>query len=338
MIVLLINIYFLMIMTFQQKIQHNLVQIEGSHVPKFKEEFKKRYSKLTDWNLFEKYNLSYLNRALRVNTLRISPEDLKKRLEAQGWVLEQIPWNVNGFWAKHKEGRLDLGNTLEHQLGYFYIQGAASMLPPIVLSPEKGDLVWDMCASPGSKTTQIAEMMENEGIIIANDVTGMRLAPLGVNIQRLGVKCCVQLQADSSRINFPFKFDKILLDAPCSGVGTIRKSLKTINMWNPKTLKKITSVQKRLLENAWIHLKEQGILVYSTCSTEPEEDEEIVSDFISSHPDSEVVEIRIEGFKHSSAITSFNGKNYSEEVKKTLRVWPQDNDTQGFYVAKIRKK
>jgi tRNA (cytosine49-C5)-methyltransferase len=319
------------------KIQHNITQIKLNELPKFKEGFIERYSKLTDWEVFKKYSLSYLHRAIRVNTLKISCDELKERLDAQGWVLEQVPWCKEGFWAEHREGRLDLGNTKEHQLGYYYIQEPASMIPPIVLDPKSGELVLDMCAAPGSKTTQIAQLMNNEGLIVANDVSGVRLAPLGVNIQRLGILNVVQTLKDSASIKWDFQFDKILLDAPCSGVGTIRKSLKTINMWNPNTTKHIAKLQKRLLKTAWNLLKPGGTLVYSTCSTEPEENEEVISLFLDKTPDAKLQEIKLKSFVLSPAVLEFNGKNYNSEVKKTLRVWPQDNDTEGFYVAKLVK-
>lgn len=306
--------------------------------PEFKEKFVERYSKLTDWATFKKYSLSYLNRSLRVNTLKISVEDLKKRLVAQGWVLQQIPWYPEGFWVEHVEGRRDLGNTLEHQLGYFYIQEAASMIPAIALDPQPGEIILDMCAAPGSKTTQVAQHMKNQGLVIANDVTGIRLAPLGVNVQRLGISSIVQMQYDGLKMRTPFfQFDRILLDAPCTGVGTIRKSLKTIGAWNPNFVLHMRNIQKRLLFNAYGMVKPGGVIVYSTCSTEPEEDEEVLTLLLEKYPDAKIESFDLPGFIRSPAVTEFQGKMYDPQVKHSLRVWPQDNDTEGFFVAKIRK-
>ena len=306
--------------------------------PEFKEKFIERYSKLTDFDTFKKYSLSFLNRSLRVNTLKISVDILKKRLEAQGWILEQIPWYPEGFWIEHKEGRRDLGNTIEHQLGYFYIQEAASMIPVIALDPKPGDVAFDMCAAPGSKTTQIAQHMQNTGLVVANDVTGVRLAPLGVNVQRLGISCIVQMQYDGLKMRKPiYMFDKILLDAPCTGVGTIRKSLKTISAWNPNFVIHMRNIQKRLLENAWGMLKPGGVLVYSTCSTEPEENEEVLTLFLEKHPDASIQPFELPGFTRSPCVLNFEGKVYNPQVAHALRVWPQDNDTEGFFVAKLRK-
>lgn len=323
----------------REQLQHTLVPIRfQGEVPKFKDSFVERYKALVDdYETFIKYTLSYLNRSLRVNTLKISPEDLKKRLEKQGWKLERVPWMENGFWAENETGRRDLGNTIEHQLGFFYIQEAASMIPPLVLNPQPGETVLDCCASPGSKTTQMAEMMNNQGLLIANDLTGMRLAPLGTNVQRLGISCIVQTLYDLNRFPEDLQFDKILLDAPCSGSGTIRKSVKTIGMWNPRMICKIANTQKKLIRKVWKLLKPGGVLVYSTCSTDPEEDEEVVSEFVSEYADASLVDFELPGFKRAPAVKEWDGKTYVSDVDKTLRVWPHDNDTEGFYVAKIMK-
>ncbi len=326
---------------YREKIQHNLVPIRFGSLgkPELKQSFIERYQKLLgdDYNKFVEYTYSYLNRSLRVNTLKISVEDLKKRLEEKGWVLEQVPWCKEAFWVENKEGRRDLGNTIEHQLGYFYIQEAASMIPPIALDPKEGDLILDCCASPGSKTSQISQMINNTGLVIANDLTGMRLAPLGSNIQRLGITNIVQVQTDFLRLPENVIFDKILLDAPCSGSGTIRKSIKTIDMWNPKMITSIANMQYKMIRKAWKILKKGGTLVYSTCSTDPEEDEAIISGFINEFSDAKVLDLHLEGFKTAKAVLEWDGVKYNSDVSKTLRVWPNDNDTEGFYVAKLIK-
>ena len=131
------------------------------------------------------------------------------------------------------------------------------------------------------------------------------------------------------------KFDRILLDAPCSGTGAIRKSLKTIDMWNPNAINRLSSYQKGLLINAFDNLNEDGTLVYSTCSVEPEENEGVI-DFLLKKRDCRLEEIKLD-IKRSTAILEFEDERYSEEIKKCLRIWPQDNDTEGFFVARIRK-
>ena len=303
----------------------------------FKEKFVERYSKLTDFEEFKKYSLSFLRRSIRVNTLKISVDELKKRLSKK-WKLDQIPWCKKGFWIedKGKEKRRDIGNLREHLFGYFYVQEAVSMIPPLVLDPKPGERILDIAASPGSKATQIAAMMENKGVLIANDYKGDRMKPLGINMQRMGITNTL-ITLMHGRFFKGFKFDRILVDAPCSGTGTIRKSLKTLRIWNPNMVKRISGTQKQLLETAFNNLKVGGVIVYSTCSLEPEEDEGVVDFLLEKYPDAKLEEIELEGLKRSPAVLEFEDKKYNPEVRKCLRLWPQDNDTEGFFVAKIVK-
>lgn len=301
----------------------------------FKPKFIERYSKLTDWEEFKKYSLTWLRRSIRVNTLKMSVPELKKRLE-KVWKLTQIPWCKEGFWIEHhKKERRDIGNLVEHSLGYFYVQEAVSMIPPIVLEPKPGELVLDMCASPGSKASQIAQYMKNKGVLIANDYKGIRLAPLGINMQRMGITNAI-LTLMEGRFFKGFEFDKILVDAPCSGTGTIRKSLKTIKIWNPNMVRRLCGAQKQLIKTAFENLKLGGTMVYSTCSDEPEEDEEVISYLLDKYDNAKLEEIKLD-IKRSEPVLEFEKKKYNPEVKKCLRLWPQDNDTEGFFVSKIKK-
>ena len=311
-----------------------LKPIPDANTIAFKPKFIERYSKLTDWETFHTYSISFLRKSIRVNTLKISVPDLTKRL-ADRFNLEPIPWCKEGFWIAHKEGRLDIGNTPEHCLGYYYVQEAASMIPPVVLDPQPGDIILDMAAAPGSKSTQIAQMQWNTGVLVANDLTGDRLAALGVNLQRCGVLNSIITQMPGQRMS-GFQFDKILLDAPCSGTGTIRKSLKTINLWNPDMVKRLTHIQSKMLDSAFHLLKPGGTMVYSTCSSEPDEDEGVISAFLERTPNAKLADIHLP-IKHGPAVTEFEGQTYNPEVRKCLRLWPQDNDTEGFFVAKIVK-
>lgn len=309
-----------------------MIEVQGA---KIKEKFKERYEKITDFEKFMEISLKQIRRSIRVNTLKITLPKLKKKIGE--WELTQVPWCKEGFWIKHKsEDRWDIGNLREHALGYFYVQGAASMIPPLVLQPEPGDVVLDMAAAPGSKATQIAQLMKNEGVLIANDVKGARLAPLGINMQRMGITNNV-LTIGQGRYFRGFEFDKILLDAPCSGTGTIAKSYKTLQMWNPNMVKRLAGTQKQLLKTAFANLKEGGTVVYSTCSIDPEENENVISVFLEDHDNAKLESFKLDGLKTSKPITEFEGKTYHPEIKKTLRLWPQDNNTIGFFVAKIRK-
>jgi NOL1/NOP2/sun family putative RNA methylase len=297
---------------------------------KFKEKFLEKYSKLTNINEFSEYCLKRLNKSIRVNTLKITVKELKERLN--NYELKQIPWCKEGFWIKGP--RTDLGNLMEHSLGYFYIQEAASMIPPIVLAPKENDLVLDLAAAPGSKTTQMASLMKNKGLIIANDIKYDRLKALSINLQRCGVlNTIITLKSNYSFREM--KFDKILLDAPCSGTGAIRKSLLTLQIWNNNMIIKLANNQKRLILNAFDSLKDNGILVYSTCSVDPEENEGVIN-FLLNNRDCKLEKIDL-NIKKSNVILDYDNEHFNDEIKKCLRIWPQDNDTEGFFVAKIKK-
>ena len=304
----------------------------------FKPEFIKRYSQLTDWEQFKKYSLSFLRKSIRVNTLKIPVPDCINRIKQKNWEPESIPWCSEGFWLEHRERR-DVGNLWEHHMGYIYVQEAASMIPPLVLNPQPHEAILDMAAAPGSKTTQIATLMKNTGILVANDYKAIRLAALGVNVQRIGATNTIITLMMGQRIK-NIQFDRILLDAPCSGTGTICKSLKTADIWNPTMVKRLSRQQQQLIDNSWRLLKPQGTLVYSTCTLEPEENEAVIDFLLKKHSDAKVEEIKereLPGLKRSPAILEFNKQTYSPQIKNCLRTWPQDNYTEGFFIARIKK-
>ena len=164
-----------------------------------------------------------------------------------------------------------------------------------------------------------------------------RMKPLSINLQRCGITNAIITLMEGQWFNKSgIEFDKILVDAPCSGTGTIRKSLKTIGIWNPDMVKRLSITQKQLIETGFNLLRENGTLVYSTCSLEPEENEGVVDFLIKKYENLKLEEIKL-NLKRSPAISKFENKKYSEEIKKCLRLWPQDNDTEGFFVAKIMK-
>ncbi len=301
--------------------------------PQFKKEFIERYRKMTDWKEFREACTKRLKRSIRINTLKISPEKLIKRLEEKGYKLTQVQFYKEGFYVEGE--KMDIGNLPEHTLGYFYVQEAASMIPPLILGPEKNEFILDMAAAPGSKTTQLSALMENTGIIVANDYKYQRLKPLEINLQRCGCKNVLVTISKGHKIK-NMQFDKILLDAPCSGTGGIAKSLRTLEIYNTDMIKKLAIEQKRLILTAYSLLKPKGILVYSTCSIEPHEDEAVINHLLK-NTDAKLENIEIKNLKSSEPVLEFENEIYSSEIKKCLRIWPQDNNTEGFFVAKIIK-
>jgi NOL1/NOP2/sun family putative RNA methylase len=308
----------------------------------FKPDFVKRYQQLLGdrYQTFIDYSLSFKRRCIRVNTLKTTTEEILKRL-SPSWKLTPVSWYSDAFWIEHKgigeDQRRDVGNLLEHQLGYIYIQDPASMIPPLVLKPTSQDIVLDVCSAPGSKTTQMAQMMNNKGIIVANELSGDRIASLGMNVERCGVYNVLITQCDATKLRFDGKFTKILLDAPCSGTGTIRKSPKTIREWNPSQIQRLAKTNLRLLEHVWTLLEPGGTLVYSTCTLEPHENEGVIDSFIKTQTQAQVLPISIP-LVRSPAVTSFEAKEFDNQVKDCLRIYPQDNDTEGFFVTLLQKK
>ena len=310
--------------------------LASQYLKKIKPKFEERYKRLLGdrYDDFLKYSLSYERESFRINTLKVQKNRINYVLKSMSekFNLEPIPWFDLGFFYSGE--RRDIGNTLEHVLGYIYVQEAASMIPPLVLEPREDDIVLDVAAAPGSKTTLIAQLMNNKGIIVANDPDYTRLKALSMNIQRVGATNVIV--TNQNGLSIKDSFTKILLDAPCSGTGTIRKSLKTIVMWNPNMIKRLSKLQKKLIQHSFDILEKEGVLVYSTCTLEPEEDEGVINYLLKNNPNADVEEIKI-NVKHSEPVLNFNDEYYDDRIKNCLRIWPFDNNTDGFFIAKIRK-
>ncbi len=309
--------------------------------------FKERFTQLLgekEYENFVDYILKPQKKSFRINTLKEkNPEELIKKINDKGIKTTPVPWSKNSFFVEYdEESRTDLGNLFEHFLGKIYVQEATSMTPPELLEiPEKIDKnfkVLDMAASPGSKTTQLGIKMKNSGTLIANELDYSRIGPLKINLERIGLTNVLINNADGNRIEGEEIFDRVLLDAPCSGSGVIRKSPGTIRRYNPKKLKGIVNIQLKLFQRAFELLKKEGIMTYSTCSIDPEENELCVMKFLEKNPDAELMTAELPLIQNNR-VTKFKDIEIPKEItEKTIRIWPQDNDTNGFYVAKIRKK
>ena len=303
-----------------------------------KDEFLKRYESLLDSPTDFMACLSEpAPRSFRVNTLKSSSREVVEKFESYGFQLKALPFYSNGF-----ECGGEFTSTLEFFQGKVYAQEVVSMLPPLLFresfEKEKAVSVLDACAAPGSKTTMLSAMLENKGVIVANDQDYIRLKALKSNLERAGCANVLMTNHDLRRMKTP-DFDFILLDAPCSSEGTIRKNWKALETWTLKRVFNASRLQKELIENAFTRLKVGGSMVYSTCTFAPEENEEVVQHLVSKHEGRlELEPISFEGFKTSPGVREWQGKQFdSEIVEKVARVWPHHNDTGGFFLAKIRR-
>ena len=274
-----------------------------------------------------------LRKSVRVNTLKISVEEFKKRAEDKGWALEPVPWCDTGFWIDADESDVPLGNTAEHMAGLFYIQEASSMMPVSALFTAKDNpylSVLDTAAAPGSKTTQIAALMQNNGILVANEFSASRVKVLHANIERCGIRNTALTNFDGRVFGswLPEQFDAVLLDAPCSGEGTIRKDPDSLKNWSKESIHSIADTQKELIESAFQALKVGGVLVYSTCTLSREENQDVCQHLKQTFGDAVSFE---------SLASLFPEANKALTEEGFLHIFPQVYDCEGFFVARIRK-
>ncbi len=286
----------------------------------------------TYWEFVKRDTSKYI----RVNELKISRKDLAHQLEdTYGITTEELGFPTNAL--KIKSGFDFAGSTLEIAFGFYYMQGLTSMLPPMVLNPSSDDLVLDLCSAPGSKTTQIAELMKNKGILIANEVEIDRIKALVFNMDKLnffnyGV---VNLRGEVLSKYYNSYFDKILVDAPCSGLGIIQKKNEVNKWWSLERVAHLAEIQTRLLVAAIKMLKVGGEIVYSTCTLTPEENEIVINKLLDKYP-LDILPIEIPLTNHNG-FTEYQGVKLDERLSKAVRMYPWEVDSDGFFVVKLKK-
>lgn len=264
---------------------------------------------------------------LRVNTLKSNLEKIEKELINEGIEYERVSWNEEALIINNVREK-EIQHLEIYEKGEIYLQSLSSMLPPLILEPEEESDILDMAAAPGGKTTQIAALVNNKASITACEMNRIRAERLKYNIEKQGASCVYVMVTDARKIDNFFSFDKILLDAPCSGSGTLEINNQDLeNTFTEKLIKKSTSSQLALLKKAINILKPGKEMVYSTCSILKEENEEIVGKVLSS-VNAEIVPIEFNGMKDLPLLpTSLEG---------TLCVQPNEL-YEGFFIAKIRK-
>ena len=296
---------------------------DNNHQMSGKDFFVNRYMEL-GW----KYRNVKPRQAIRINTINSAQTEVVERLESQEVQLEKIPFLENGYWIN--KTAFSVGATIEYLLGYYSIQEAAAQIPATLFTKPRNKLVLDACAAPGGKTVQLADLMQNTGAIVALDVEKKRLVALANHLERCHVKNTIVYKMDARDASkLKMKFDSILLDAPCSGNFSMDEE-----WFDNRTMKDVernAAVQRGILAEAIKVLKDDGELVYSTCSLEPEENE-LNIDWAIRNLGLSVENTDCYGEK---ALTKIFGRNLDSEVKRCRRIWP--GQTQGFFVCKLRR-
>ena len=263
---------------------------------------------------------------LRVNTLKYDIQSLMRYFKEKNIKFERVPWYNDALIIKNANEKqiqkLDI-----YEKGYIYLQSLSSMVPPLALNPKEGEKVLDLTAAPGSKTTELAALMNNKGYILANELDKIRYERLKYNIEAQGAKIVEAINGRGEKIgdNYIEHFDKVLLDTPCSGEGRfIVNSLATYRDWSPQKVKELTKTQRKLIQSAYKALKTNGIMVYSTCTLNEEENENVLK-WALENLDLKLLDINL---KLKEAEIALN---------KAIRVLPS-KETEGFFVAKMIKK
>jgi len=305
-------------------------------IPKFiPKRFVERYGSIVDDpDAFFAALAKPVPKSFRVNTIKSNREEVMERFASYGIDIRQTPWYDDAFVTDN----LDIGMSLEHFLGFIYIQELTSMLPPLVARNElsRANLVLDGCAAPGSKTTQIAAMMGNRGVIYANDSDYSRIRALKFNLEKTGVLNTVITNMGLQKYP-PRQFDCVFIDAPCSSEGTCRKNDKIFFTWDEGYIAKNAEMQKKLILKGFDLLAPGGMMIYSTCTFAPEENEAVLDYLLCQREDAKIEKVVIPGLKTAKGITSFAGVDFDSSVKDCIRIWPHHNDTDGFFLAGVRK-
>lgn len=289
-------------------------------------------------NSFQYLNKSGIGSIIRVNYLKTTDDELITILEKKGFVLEKkfLP----GAYKVIKQ-RISLGATHEFLLGAYSIQGLASQLVSHIVNPVESDTILDMSAAPGGKTAHLATLMNNNGLIIAIDSSKHRMTALRSNLARLGISNVLAFLGDSVEITSNFGlFDKILLDAPCSGSGSICKRPNKVWEKDISDIERLAVKQTDLLKTALKYLKIGGELTFSTCSIEPEEGEQQIISLLEKYDDKiSIIDLQkhTNGFIQEELRHDYtNNELYAKNANKWLRMTP-NNDYEGFFICQIKK-
>lgn len=287
---------------------------------------------------FEKRDL--YRPVIRCNDLKCSCRRVVESLEKKGFGLSPIEWSGYSYRVVARPRDIDIGHTHEYLKGCFYLyRDASSLVPPLILAPSPGDLVLDSCAAPGGKTAHILLLMRDEGLVIANDLSRSRLAALRSNLDRMGFRNYVITRHDARRIHevFEKEIPKILVDVPCSAEGAIMFDPERKTRTEYIDLARLVSREIEILASSIEALAPGGLLVYSTCSIAPEENEFVVSRVVEAF-DEEIEIVGIGEKRWSTGLKSFLDIEFVPGIEKCIRIWPHRHGMEGYFVCLLRRR
>ena len=304
---------------------HDGNKMQDSHIINIKKTLPPAFMERMKEQLGDRYEafLSGYDRertyGLRYNPLKMDREGFLREMP---FALREVPWAEEGFYYEASE---QPGRHVLHEAGAFYIQEPSAMAVVEILDPKPGERILDLCAAPGGKSTQIAGRMRGEGLLVSNEIVPSRAKILSQNIERLGIANCVVCREKPERLaeKFPLFFDRVLVDAPCSGEGMFRKDDTAIAEWSPENVDMCAARQRDILEQAAAMVCQGGVLVYSTCTFSVQENEDVINNFLEEHSDFVIEEAALRGVV--------------SEPDRTIRLWPHLIEGEGHFVARLRR-
>lgn len=269
---------------------------------------------------------------LRVNTNKISVEDF---LKIAPWPLTPVPWIPNGFY--YDGDKIQPSKHPYYFAGLYYLQEPSAMTPASRIPVEPGERVLDVCAAPGGKATELGAKLKGEGVLIANDISNSRARGLLKNLELFGIGNMMVISEEPGKLveYFPEYFDKILIDAPCSGEGMFRKDKKMVKAWEEHGPEFFSKLQRSIITQAAAMLKPGGMILYSTCTFDPLENEKTVEYLLETCPEFKICDM--EGYEGFCEGIPKYVENHSEEYRKTVRIFPHKMQGEGHYLALVKK-
>ena len=292
-----------------------------------------RYREIVpDFSAFCRSLYAPLPTHLRVNTLKASPTEIRLRLERRGLSLARVEQTDLVLEAASLP---QPGTLVEYALGLFHPQGLSSVVTALALAPAPDHLMLDLCASPGSKTSLLAQLMKNQGIVVANDSSSTRIATLTANLKRLGVTNTIVTRYSGQQFPLHGRFHRVLVDVPCSAEGTLRTGVHGTLSATVRPRPGLMMLQRSLLLRAFDLLEPGGMLVYSTCTYDPQENEGVIQFLLEERP-ARVEPIDLD-FPHSPGLARWQETMYDPSIQHCWRIYPHQLDTVGFFLARVAR-